>query len=150
MRGQRMNKYSSCRLSLRKHWACKYAFLIPIEAYRTRFGGRPHTSMYWASAPCKYDKPHPPQTVLVQVMLRSKSLSVSFRERAKLQHGDTSVGDLATGNACDSLAWAPAHSANWQPICAITCAFIEVLTMSDFRFRVVLCAYERYIIPLYT
>ena len=34
-------------------------------------------------------------------------------------------------------------------MCASACAFTEVLTMSGFRFRVVLCAYERYIMPLY-
>ena len=83
------------------------------------------------------------------MILRSKSLSVLFRERAKLQYSDAFIGDLATANAFDSLVPAPAHSANWQPMCAITCTFIEVQTMSGYRFRVVLCAYERYIMPLY-
>ena len=83
------------------------------------------------------------------MILRSKSLSVLFRERAKLQYGDAFIGDLAFPNAFDSLVPAPAHSANWQPMCAITCTFIEVQTMSGYRFRVVLCAYERYIMPLY-
>ena len=53
------------------------------------------------------------------------------------------------GNAFDSLVPAPAHSANWQPMCAITCTFVGVQTMSGYRFRVVLCAYERYIMSLY-
>ena len=83
------------------------------------------------------------------MILRSKSLSVLFRERAKLQYSDAFVGDLATANAFDSLVPAPAHSANWQPMCAITCTFVEVQTMSGYRFRVVLCAYERYTMPLY-
>ena len=64
------------------------------------------------------------------MILRSKSLSVLFRERAKLQYSDAFIGDLATANAFDSLVPAPAHSANWQPMCAITCTFIEVQTMS--------------------
>ena len=32
--------------------------------------------------------------------------------------------------------------------CAITCTFVEVQTVSGYRFRVVLCAYERYTMSL--
>ena len=83
------------------------------------------------------------------MILRSKPLSVLFRERAKLQYSDAFIGDLATANAFDSLVPAPAHSANWQPMCAITCTFVGVQTMGGYRFRVVLCADERYTMPLY-
>ena len=93
--------------------------------------------------------PDPCQKALLSVILHRFLLFVILHERAKLQYSDAFVGDLAIGNAFDSLVSAPAHSANWQPMCAITCAFVEVQTMSGYRFRVVLCAYERYIIPLY-
>ena len=83
------------------------------------------------------------------MILRSKSLSALFRESAKLQYSDAFIGDLAIANAFDCLVPAPAHSANWQPMCAITCTFIEVQTMGGYRFKVVLWTYERYIMPLY-
>ena len=36
-----------------------------------------------------------------------------------------------------------------KTLCVITCTFVEVQTMSGYRFRVVLCDYERYIMSLY-
>ena len=118
IRGQRMNKYRSCGIPLTKDWTCKHAFLISIKAYPTSFWGRSYTAIHSTPAPYNYEKPHPPQAVLLQVILRRKSLSVFLRERAKVKYNGASDVVHAAWSVFVSLVSAPAHSGNWQPMCA--------------------------------
>ena len=111
-RGQRMNKYRSCGTPLTKHWTWKHAFLIPIKAYPTSFWGRSYTAIHSTPAPYNYEKPHPPQAVLLQVILRRKSLSVFLRERAKVKYNDASDVVHAAWSVFVSLVSAP--GAFWQ------------------------------------
>ena len=68
--------------------------------------------------------PDPRQKALLSVILYRFLLFVILHERAKLQYSDAFIGDLAIANAFDSLVPAPAHSANWQPMCAITYMYV--------------------------
>ena len=93
--------------------------------------------------------PDPCQKALLSVILHRFLLFVILHERAKLQYADAFDRDLSTGNELRASCASTGISQVANRCVAIRCTFLEVPTMSGYRFRVVLCDYERYIMSLY-